>query len=118
MLFNKTKKNKIISRVKIADSFFLRFKGLMFEKKKRFDYALVFPLESKGRLEASIHMLFMFFPIDVLWLDEQKRVVDKREALKPWILNATPKKAAKYIIELPQGKAKEILLGNQLVWKD
>ena len=116
MLFNKTKKAKIIGRVRIADSFFKRFRGLMFERARNFSYALVFPLEKEGRLEASIHMLFVFFPIDVLWLDARKRVVDKRTALKPFALNATPKKAAVFIVELPKGKAKKIEINDLLEW--
>lgn len=116
MLFNKTKKTKIIDGVKIAGSFFKRLRGLMFAGGKGFDFALVFPLERESRLEASIHMLFVFFPIDVLWLDKNKRVVDKREALKPFVLSAVPKKAAKYIVELPAGKAKAVKTGDKLEW--
>lgn len=116
MLFNKTKKKKIVARVKIAGSFFRRFRGLMLENKKNFDYALVFPFEKESRLEASIHMLFMRFPIDVLWLDARRHVVDKRAALKPWMLHAAPKKAAAFIVELPQGKAKGTSIGDIISW--
>lgn len=116
MLFNKTRKKKIIAQVRIADSEFKRFKGLMLESKKRFNYALVFPLGEPGRLRASIHMLFVFFPIDVLWLDARKRVVDKREALAPFVLNATPKKAAAFIVELPRGKAEKTEINDLLGW--
>ncbi len=116
MLFNKTKKKKIISRVKIADSFLKRFRGLMFSGKKDFAHALVFVLEKESRFEASIHMMFVFFPIDVLWLDGKRRVVDKREFLRPFALNATPKKPAAFIIELPAGKANGTSIGDELAW--
>lgn len=116
MLFNKTRKKKIIDGVKIADCFSKRLRGLMFASQKKFNYALVFPLESESRMNASIHMLFVFFPIDVLWLDRNKKVVDKREALRPFVLSAVPKKAAKFIVELPAGKAKGTCVGHELAW--
>lgn len=116
MLFNKTKKVKIIERVRIADSLFKRFKGLMFEKKKNFGFALVFPLEKESTLEASIHMLFVFFPIDVLWLDKNKKVVDKK-TMGPFCLNCTPKEPSRFIIELPCGKAEKISVGDFLEWE-
>lgn len=81
------------------------------------DYALVFELEKETRLGASIHMLFVFFPIDVVYLDSGKKVVDIKSGLKPWSLNYTPKKAAKYFVEFPVGKLREkIGLGDVLQW--
>jgi uncharacterized membrane protein (UPF0127 family) len=118
MLYNKTKKFQIIKKVKFAETIFSRFKGLMFLHKKNFDFALVFVLDNESRLSASIHMMFMRFPIDVLWLNARKRVVDKHNSLKPWALNATPKKAAAFIIELPIGKAERVSIGDLIEWKE
>ncbi|MCM8757010.1 MAG: DUF192 domain-containing protein [Candidatus Omnitrophica bacterium] len=103
----------IARRVRFADSFFLKLRGLMFEKKERFDYALVFPFEQEKRLGASIHMLFVFFPITAAYLDSKKRVVDVA-VVKPFSLNYTPKKAAKYLIELPKEKARLLAVGDFL----
>lgn len=115
MLFNTTKKIKIIDKVKIADSFFGQFKGLMLEKKENFDYALIFPLLYESKLAASVHMLFVFFPIEIVFLDSQKKVVDKA-LLHPWMLNYTPKNPSSYFIEMPLGRAKNIAIGNTLKW--
>jgi uncharacterized membrane protein (UPF0127 family) len=62
--------------------------------------------------------MFMSVPIDVLWLDGRKRVVDLKEGFKPWKLNVTPRKKAKYIIELKKGviKEKKIKLGQKINW--
>ena len=108
--------NKILlKKVKIADNMILRAKGLMFEKKKNFDYALVFYFSNESRIGCSLHMLFMNFSVDVLFLDTQKKVVDK-VTLKPWILNYTPKKAAKYVVEMPQNTTKNIKLNDKISW--
>lgn len=116
MLENVSKKKKIIERVRIAESFYAKFKGLMFESRKRFDYALVFDMLAESKLSCTIHMLFVFFPIDVIFLDEDKRVVDIARNLKPFKLSYTPKKAARYFVELPLGKISGIEAGDEICW--
>ena len=116
MLYNKTKKQKIIEKVRHARGFLGMLKGLMFEKKERFDYALVFELPVEDRLSASIHTFFVFFPIDVVFLDNEKKVVDIAKNLKPFAPFFVPKKPAKYFIELPNGKTAGIERGNTIEW--
>ncbi len=115
MLYNKTGKKKLVGRVRFADSTLSKARGLMFEKRERFDYALVFSFGRETRLGASIHMLFVFFPIAAVYLDSKKRVVDIA-VLKPFALNYVPKKPAAYLIELPVEKATNIKIGDFLDW--
>lgn len=50
----------------------------------------------------SIHMFFMGFAIDVLFLDSQQQVVHLIEGLKPW--RASPLvRQARSVLELPTG---------------
>jgi len=51
----------------------------------------------------SLHMFFVFFPINVLYLDSGRRVVEKAR-LKPfgWY---KPKRKAKFVLELAAGDA-------------
>ena len=111
----KAGKRIIISNVKLAKTHWERTKGLMFEEKKKFNYALIFEFPRESRIGTSLHMLFVFFPIDVLFMNKEKKVVDK-VTLNPFIPNYTPKKAAKYVIELPKGKAKKIKVGEKVEW--
>jgi hypothetical protein len=97
-------------RTRLADSSFKRFKGLMLESRENFNYALVFEMPFESRSASSIHMMFMNFPIDALFLDSEKRIVDIAENLQPWVLNFTPKKPAKFIIEMKAGLAKKFKL--------
>lgn len=113
MLYNHTKKRTIIERVKYAESFIAKLKGLMFEKEQCFDYALVFEFGKETRISASIHSLFVFFPFSAVYLDSNKRVVDIA-IIKPFKLNYTPKKKAKYLVELPVKKTNQIKLGDKL----
>ena len=115
LLYNKTKKTKVIERVRIANNFFSMLKGLMFERKKNFSYALVFELPVAGKLSAAIHSFFVFFPFDIVFLDTKKMVVETQN-IKPFTPSYVPKQAAKYFIELPSGMAKEIRIGDVLEW--
>ena len=115
MLFNSLTGQTLIQKTRKANTPWRRFKGLMFERKKNFDYALIFELHSETKIGASIHMMFVFFPIDIVYLDSGKKIVDKT-TVKPWILNYTPKQASKYFIELPVGKV-NVKIGDKLDWE-
>ena len=108
-------KKILIKNVKFASTSLERTKGLMFEDKKKFNYGLVFEFPFESRVGCSLHMLFVFFPIDVLFLNKDKVIVDK-VTLNPFIPNYTPKKASKFVIELPSGKAKLAKLGQKVDW--
>lgn len=72
------KNNKIMTdNAELADSFFSRFRGLMFRKSIAEDYALfITPCNQ-------IHMLNMKFPIDVVYLDEQGTVIKTDVNVQP-----------------------------------
>ena len=116
-LLNKTKNLAISQKVRIAKGFFSQLRGLMFLRKKNFDYALVFPLMAQSILGASIHCLFVFFPIDVIFLDESKKVVDVQRSVPPFALYRQPARPAKYFIEVAAGKAGQTEVGDRLEWQ-
>ncbi len=117
MLLNKTTGKKVMPKAVLAETPWQKMKGLMFEDPKRFDYALIFVLPRESVVNASIHMLFVFFPIDVVYLSRERKVVDIVKNLQPFALGYAPKKPAKFFVELPAGKAKGIKIGHELEWK-
>ena len=56
------------------------------------------------RPAGSVHTFFMRFPIDVVFLDEDGRVVGISEAVRPW--RAAAARGARAAVELPAGEAK------------
>lgn len=78
-----------------CDTFLSKFIGLMFSKKRN----LVFVLKKESLVNAIIHMFFVFYSIDVYWLDKDKNIIDFRKNVKPFTI-AIPRKKAKYIIEI------------------
>ncbi len=51
----------------------------------------------------SVHTLFMRFPIDVVFLDAELRVLSVREAVPAW--RAVKERGAKWTLELAAGEA-------------
>jgi len=84
-----------IEKIEMCDTFWKRFRGLMFSRPRN----LVLVPKNETRKGAGIHMFFVFFPIDVYWLDSELNIVDKKMNVKPFTM-AMPKKKAKYIVEL------------------
>lgn len=107
-------KNKILAKVKVAKTAFALMKGLMFSAPLQDGEGLLLIREKEGIFQSSIHMLFVFYSIDMLWLDKRKRIVDKRENVKPFTLFVKPRKKAMYILELPQGASKVVNIGDVL----
>ena len=53
----------------------------------------------------SLHMFLVFYPIDVLFLNKNKKIVEIKQNFKPFTFH-TPQNKAKYVIELPNGTVK------------
>lgn len=51
-------------------------------------------------------MVFVFFPIDILFLDKNKKVIEMKKNFRPFSFY-TPEKKARYILELPEGTIKK-----------
>jgi uncharacterized membrane protein (UPF0127 family) len=99
-LIDESNGNVLASRVELADSFWKRFRGLMLRGRFPEGSALFFTPPKPGRY--GIHMFFVRFPIDLLYLDSGYVVVELRERLRPWRMHR-PKMIANYLIELPEG---------------
>lgn len=98
-IINKTNKKQLAGSKKICQNLLCKARGLMFTKQRK-DFGLIFPFPKERSIPLT--MIFVFYPIDVLWLDKSKKVVEVR-TLQPFIPNYNPKKKAMYVIELPVG---------------
>ena len=60
----------------------------------------------------SIHMLFMRFAIDAVFLDRDLVVLDVARHLRPW--RVARQRGAKYVLELAEGAAAALVPGDRL----
>ena len=80
-IVNTTRTTVIASNIEIADSFSSRSKGLLGRRSIEQGYALVI------RPCNSIHMFFMHFSIDVIFVDKSNKVVGLIKDIKPFRLS-------------------------------
>lgn len=98
----------LATNVDTADTWGSKIRGLMFRQSIPPNYALVFPFDTVGR--RSVHMLFVRFPLDVLWLRDER--VQQVKTLQPWTGFGIAK--ADTLIELPAGSASEVAPGDTI----
>jgi uncharacterized membrane protein (UPF0127 family) len=83
----------------ICQSAWSKARGLMFSKQRN----LVFIFRNEDI--QSLHMFFVFYPIDVVFLNAQKRIVDIKENFLPFTCHSS-KKHACMVLELQKGAVK------------
>ncbi len=115
MMVNATTGENLASDVVCCDTFWKRGRGLMFRGRRSLAggqvYLFVEGRESVAR--AAIHMLFVFFPIAVVWLDRERRVVDKALA-RPFRPYYAPAKPAQYYIEGHPSLLEKVRVGDRI----
>ena len=85
-------------QLEIADTFFRRFCGLMLRQKLPAGHGLLIAPCS------SIHMCFMRFAIDAVWVDKEMNILKISRNVRPWIgLAWCPK--AWGVVEMTAGEA-------------
>lgn len=99
----KTEKNIVIGKnVKFANNMFSRMKGLMFSSEMDgFDALLITPCNS-------IHTFFMNYPIDIIFLNKEYKVIKIIKNIKPWRLTGIYFKATQ-VLEFMGGTLNESL---------
>lgn len=110
MLFRAGKGLTLPIKIVCYDTFWRRFSGLMFRFKPIVDEAiLIQPCNS-------IHMFFMFFAIDVVFVNESGVIVFCKEDVRPWTAIFSVK-YAKSALELPVGTISKygFQIGDKLI---
>ena len=95
-IINKTKNRPIAQNHNVCDTLGSKAKGLMFTR--RMTYSLIFPFRKEQFIH--VHMFFVFYPIDILWLDKNKEIVELREQVRPFRFVWANTKS-QYLVELP-----------------
>ena len=108
-------KGTVICEAEVADTFWKRSIGLMFRKRIAEGSGLLIELP-QGRKNCAIHTFFMRFPIDLVFLDPDRKVVDVK-TLTQWRYY-NPKKRCRWVLELLEGGAEKLGIkqGDELIF--
>ncbi len=93
MITNRTTNTILSHQELICSTTFSQLRGLMFRKKE--NLVMIFPEEKT----ISLHTFFVFYPIEVLILESDKKIVEIKRDFKPFTLWNAQKKG-KYVVEL------------------
>jgi len=98
----------LATEVDLAEGIVSQGRGLMFRRSIPAEYALVFPFS--GVSKRGLHMVFVPFDIDALWLVDGE--VRARKRLSAW--TGRGRAAADTVIELPAGAAEGVSSGDSV----
>ncbi len=93
----------IADKTEFATSPWKRFRGLMLRSAADFQPGQALVIDPC----TSIHMFFMRFPIDVLYLNRENVVVRAQQKIRPWRIGAIYTRGARFVVELPAGTIAE-----------
>lgn len=89
-------------KIEIADDEYERARGLMYREKLEEDQAMLFVFDQEAK--RSFWMKNTRISLDILFLDEDKRVVDLKKRLAPYSTESTVSQApAMYVLEMKAG---------------
>jgi uncharacterized protein len=99
----------VCERCRVAGSFATRLRGLMGASSLPTGSGMLFPRTR------SVHTHFMRFPVDVVFLDGENRIVSLVSRLRPW--RGAASRRARSVLELAAGECERLGLaeGDELV---
>jgi len=96
-VINEREQSVVATQVRVAAGFWQRFRGLMLTAE---------PAEGEGLLLSpcnSIHMMFMLYPIDAVFLDAGHKIRALYQKLSPWFGLSSWHRDVSSVLELKSG---------------
>jgi len=98
-------------------SFSCRLRGFTFRRALSEEEALLLVQSRDSRLDAAIHMLWVWVDLAVAWINSGGIVVDSRLARR-WRPIYLPRYPARYVLEMPPARLNDFQTGDQVVIED
>lgn len=114
---NKSREIKSPPRIKYCDTFLTQLRGFTLRTRLSRDEGLLLVGTRDSRIDSSIHMLFVFFDLTVIWISSDMKVVDKVLA-KSWRPAYFAKQPARYVLEIHPDRWGEFEIGDTVQFKD
>ncbi len=93
-------------KAEVTDTIFKQMKGLMFREQLKEKEGMIFIFDRDDY--HSFWMMNVTFPLDMVWIDAEKKIVHMEKNLRPCLVNCktyTPSKQARYVLEVIGGFA-------------
>ena len=96
-----------------CNTFVCKLRGFTLRRELKPGEGLVLVEKHQSRVSTAITMLFVFFDLGVLWVNDHGRVVDTALA-RPWRLSYTPRAPALYAVEGHPNIIEKIKIGDHV----
>ena len=103
----------LIPQAKWCDSFGTKLRGFTFRRELGPQDGLVLVETRDNRVNTAIHMLFVFFELGVIWVNDAGEVVGTVVA-QPWRLSYVPPAPARYVIEGQPELVNRVKVGDHI----
>jgi hypothetical protein len=100
-------------RADYCSSFFCHLRGLMFRQSISSGAGLLLVQKKDDKINATIHMMFMWFDLCVVWINQACQVVDVQHAHR-WGIAFTPRAPAAYVLELHTDHLNDFQIGDKV----
>jgi uncharacterized membrane protein (UPF0127 family) len=100
-----------------CDSFLCRLRGLMFRSSLAHEQGLLLVEKRDSRFDTSIHMLFVYMDLAVIWINSEKVVVDVLLA-RSWRPAYASRQPARYTLEIHPERLNEFKVGDRVEFHD
>ena len=108
MILNQNTKRIISKNEKYCKSFFSQALGLMFSSRNKLN------IEFSEERKINLHKFFVFYPLEVLILDKNQKVIEIKKKFLPFTFY-NPKTKGKFVIELGKEESKRKVKVNQIL---
>lgn len=113
LVHNLTHPNTHPIQARYCASFACRLRGLTFRRSLAPDQGLLLVQGRDSRVDSSIHMLFVWIDLGVIWINNAQQVVDTRLARR-WRPAYSPARPARYVLELSPERLGDFCVGDQI----
>lgn len=113
LIYNSSRPKFSPIQARYCSSFLCRLRGLTFRRSLPSGDGLLLVQNRDSRVDSSIHMLFVWFDLAVVWINNTQQVVDVRLARR-WRPAYIPARPARYVLELSSEHLDDFYIGDQL----
>jgi len=99
---------------RLHNTFLSRLRGLMFASQLKIGEGVLLSFPSEQQID--LHMLFVFFPLDLVWINGSGRIVQIERHVQPfmWHVRGT---RAQSVLEVKAGATRDLRVGDLLTIK-
>ena len=113
LVHNLTRPNTHPIQARYCSSFLCRLRGLTFRRSLPSGDGLLLVQSRDSRVDSSIHMLFVWIDLAIIWINNTQQVVDVRLARR-WRPAYLPARPARYVLEMSPERLDDFKIGDQL----